>query len=447
MRRAAALLDPRVDRNAGAQRRRARPPRAAAARPRPRRAAASPRRTGAARAGDTPARASRPRRARCRIAASSTVGSSVPPVNGTRIRRRAGVRLPRPAAAARDERRAERERQRGERDDRGDHSRQPVPVGAVRDDADVDARQLAHHAREQRAAEDLAAPRLVGRADEDVGRAALARRRGAPWRRGRRPPPRGSARRGRRRAGAARRAASPPPRSAGRPGGRTQSASISRAEPLRRAPRAAHDPLRLRLRLDEREHALGDRLLAERLEHGRLRGAPRRPRRPRAARARAAPTSLSARKKFVERDLGALLRVDLARSQPLLQRLGREVDEHDLVGLVEDAVGERLAHADLGQLEDRVVEALEVLDVDGRDDVDARGEHLVDVLPALLVAHPGGVRVRELVDQRELRRARDAPRRRPSPPARAPPCCARSRGTTSSPSASAVVSGRSCGSR
>ena len=48
------------------------------------------------------------------------------------------------------------------------------PVGAVGDDADVEARELAHHAREERAAEDLAAARLVRRADEDVGGAALA---------------------------------------------------------------------------------------------------------------------------------------------------------------------------------------------------------------------------------------------------------------------------------
>ena len=49
----------------------------------------------------------------------------------------------------------------------------PLAQRAVGDDADVDAGQLAHHAGEQRAAEDLAAPPLVGRADEDVRRAAL----------------------------------------------------------------------------------------------------------------------------------------------------------------------------------------------------------------------------------------------------------------------------------
>jgi hypothetical protein len=47
----------------------------------------------------------------------------------------------------------------------------------------------------------------------------------------------------------------------------------------------------------------------------------------------------------VERRLDALARVDLAGAEPLDQRLGREVDEDDLVGLAEDAVGQRLAYA------------------------------------------------------------------------------------------------------
>ena len=147
-----------------------------------------------------------------------------------------------------------------------------------------------------------------------------------------------------------------------------------------------------------------------------------------------------------QRDVGSLLRVDLAGFEALLQRFGREVDEHDLVGLVEDVVGEGLADADLGQLEDRVVEALEVLDVDRRDDVDAGGEDLVDVLVALLVAHPRRVRVRELVDERELGLARDH-RVDVHLVELEAAVAARSRGTTSSPSASAAVSGRSCGSR
>ena len=130
----------------------------------------------------------------------------------------------------------------------------------------------------------------------------------------------------------------------GCPGLRTQSASISRAEPLRRAPGAAHDPLRLRLRLDEREHALGDRLLAERLERPRVR---------RCSTSSATSRSASSRKRgelvraeeVLERHLGALAGVDLAGAEPLLQRLRRQVDQDHLVGLVEDPVGERLADA------------------------------------------------------------------------------------------------------
>ena len=66
-----------------------------------------------------------------------------------------------------------------------------------------------------------------------------------------------------------------------------------------------------------------------------------------------------------------------------------------------------LALLDAGDLLDHVVHRLEVLHVHRRDDVDPGGEDLLDVLPALLVARTGHVGVRELVDQRDLRRARD----------------------------------------
>src|SRR5262249_25571052 len=138
-------------------------------------------------------------------------------------------------------------------------------VGAVRDDTDVDAGQLAHHSGEQGAAEDLAAARFVGCADEDVGGAAFLgdaadggdevvaflfeevhpEDAGEPWQRrelrrlffGRVSP----------------RWADPNGVDVG-------------AESLRGTPGAAHDPLRLRLRLDHREDAFADSLLAEWVE-------------------------------------------------------------------------------------------------------------------------------------------------------------------------------------
>ena len=104
-----------------------------------------------------------------------------------------------------------------------------------------------------------------------------------------------------------------------------------------------------------------------------------------------------------ERRVDLLGLVDVAVRHPAAQRLGRHVDELDLVGRPDDGVGHRLPLRDAGDLLDDVVERLQVLDVHRGDDVDAGVEQFVDVLPALLVARARHVRVRELVDQRDLR--------------------------------------------
>ena len=67
------------------------------------------------------------------------------------------------------------------------------------------------------------------------------------------------------------------------------------------------------------------------------------------------------------------------------------------------AVGHRLAHAHARDLRHDVVQALDVLDVDGGVDVDAGVQQLLDVQVALGVAAARGVGVRELVDQDQLR--------------------------------------------
>ena len=137
--------------------------------------------------------------------------------------------------------------------------------------------------------------------------------------------------------------------------------------------------------------------------------------------------------------------VDDAAPQAVEQRGGREVHEHDLVGRVEHGVRDGLLHADAGDLVHGVVQALDVLDVDGGDDVDAGGQDLVDALPALLVPRAGDVGVRQLVDQHPLRPARD---HRVGVELRRTPCRGRSRrlsGTCSRPSTSSAVSLRPCG--
>ena len=86
-----------------------------------------------------------------------------------------------------------------------------------------------------------------------------------------------------------------------------------------------------------------------------------------------------------------------------MTRIGRQVDELDLVGGVDDPVGHGLADADAGDLEDGVVQAFQVLDVDGGDDVDAGVAQLFDALPALLVLGARDVRVRQLIDEDPFR--------------------------------------------
>ena len=140
-----------------------------------------------------------------------------------------------------------------------------------------------------------------------------------------------------------------------------------------------------------------------------------------------------------QRGVDLLGRVDVAVGQAPAQRLGGHVLQLDLVGRADDRVGHRLALRHAGDLLDHVVERLQVLDVDGGDDVDAGGQQLLDVLPALGVA---GARGRWCGRARRPARPSGAgpgPRRRPSPRTW---CRGRSsvrRGTTSRPSSISAV--------
>ena len=77
-----------------------------------------------------------------------------------------------------------------------------------------------------------------------------------------------------------------------------------------------------------------------------------------------------------------------------------------------------------------VVQALDVLDVQRGVDVDAGGQQFLDIHVALGVAAAGRVGVRQLVDQHELRVARQDARRGPSPSSRATVVVDRRRGMT-----------------
>ena len=111
------------------------------------------------------------------------------------------------------------------------------------------------------------------------------------------------------------------------------------------------------------------------------------------------------RKKWRTRFLRLGGHVDLALPEALQEVVGRQVDQLDLVGLLEDRIGDRLAHDHPGDLGHDVVEALQMLDVQRGVDVDAGLEQLLDVLPALGVTAAGGIGVGQLVHEDEGRTA------------------------------------------
>jgi len=100
---------------------------------------------------------------------------------------------------------------------------------------------------------------------------------------------------------------------------------------------------------------------------------------------------------------GRFLHIDLALGETLEQFVGREIDKNDLVRLVENAVRHGLAHADLADLLDDVVEAFEMLDVQRGPYINAGRQQFVDILPALGVAAAGHVGMGIFVDQQQVR--------------------------------------------
>jgi hypothetical protein len=88
---------------------------------------------------------------------------------------------------------------------------------------------------------------------------------------------------------------------------------------------------------------------------------------------------------LAECPLGAVGRINVAVLHALPQRVRRHVDQLDLVGRVEDAIGDALAHLDAGDVLDEIGQAFHVLDVDGADDRDPGVQKLLHILPALLM--------------------------------------------------------------
>ena len=104
--------------------------------------------------------------------------------------------------------------------------------------------------------------------------------------------------------------------------------------------------------------------------------------------------------------LGLTRDIDLAFLKAPDQILGREIDQFDRIGTVEDRVGNRLADTNARDLRDDVVQAFDVLDVDSGIDVDAVRQQFHDIEIALRMAAARRVGVGEFVDERSVGRVR-----------------------------------------
>ena len=104
-------------------------------------------------------------------------------------------------------------------------------------------------------------------------------------------------------------------------------------------------------------------------------------------------------KKLAKRGIDALLGVDLPGTEAFLKVFCGQVDVHDLVGLRDDLVGHAFLHSHARCLLNEIVEGFEVLDIDGRDDVDTGAQEILDVLVSLAVRAVGRIGMGQLVDE------------------------------------------------
>ena len=153
-------------------------------------------------------------------------------------------------------------------------------------------------------------------------------------------------------AGLGRRARGPRPAGGDAPASRRRRRSTRRRSPLGHAPGRAHQPRRRRARADADQQPLARpaSVLGSPARAGSRASARRRARPSAAAPARAGRSGCPCGRSCCDGPLGLLGDVDLALAQPLEQVVGRQVDQLDLVGLLEDRVGHRLADDDAGDL-------------------------------------------------------------------------------------------------
>lgn len=130
------------------------------------------------------------------------------------------------------------------------------------------------------------------------------------------------------------------------------------------------------------------------------------------------PVGRAAQRQFTQREqvafaeeifdgaLGAVADVHFALFQPLTQIVRRQIHQHHFIGAVEKGIGYGFAHLNAGDAAYHVIQALQMLHVDGGNHVDTGIQQLFNVLPALGMARALYVGVRQFIHQDHRRMAR-----------------------------------------
>src|SRR5580658_6470169 len=98
--------------------------------------------------------------------------------------------------------------------------------------------------------------------------------------------------------------------------------------------------------------------------------------------------------------------VDVAALHAVVEGFGSEVDHDGFRGCQGNPVGDRFADGDSGDGADDGRDAFDVLNVERGDDVDFRGEKILNIFVALAMLAAGNIGVGQFIDEDDLRLAR-----------------------------------------
>ena len=119
----------------------------------------------------------------------------------------------------------------------------------------------------------------------------------------------------------------------------------------------------------------------------------------------AQPSQVPFCKKVRHRRLHALRRIDFSRLQPIQKIFGGKVDVHDLVRLRDYFIWDPFFDPDAGRVFDNIIERLQMLNVNGADDIYSHGQQILNVFVPFAILAPGRVGVSQFIDQRHRRLA------------------------------------------